>query len=105
SRTARAGTCSRARSPSTTPTCSAGSPFAARAGSSNSLVRDLAPLIVTAELAEALQSRADQLRREHCPPERNHLSARVTLCHAIPAPYEEELRDVLAVEARARPVP
>ena len=83
------------------PTSNAGSPSAARAGSSTSFVRDLAPLIVTAELPEALQSRADQLRREHFPPERNHLNAHVTLFHAIPAPYEDELKDVLAAEARA----
>ena len=63
-----------------------------------------APLIVTAELPEALQSRADQLRREHFPPERNHLNAHVTLFHAIAAPYEDELRDLLAVEARAKPI-
>jgi 2'-5' RNA ligase len=68
-------------------------------------VRDLAPLIVTAELPEALQSRADQLRREHFPAERNYLNAHVTLFHAIPAPYEDELKDVLAAEARAKPVP
>jgi hypothetical protein len=55
-------------------------------------------------LPEALQSRADQLRRAHFPPERNHLSAHVTLFHAIPAPYEEELREVLAAEARVKPV-
>ena len=42
-------------------------------------MRDLAPLIVTAELPEALQSRADQLRREHFPPERNFLKAHVTV--------------------------
>ena len=60
---------------------------------------------MTAELPEALQSRADQLRREHFPPERNHLAAHVTLFHALPPQYEDELRDLLASEARARPVP
>jgi hypothetical protein len=64
-----------------------------------------APLIVTAELPEALQSRADQLRRAHFPPERNVLKAHVTLFHAIPPAYEDEQRDLLALEARARPVP
>jgi len=64
-----------------------------------------APLIVTAELPEALQSRADQLRRLHYPPERNVLAAHVTLFHALPPSVEEELRDALAAEARARPVP
>ena len=65
----------------------------------------LAPLIVTAELPEALQSRADQLRAAHFPPERNHLAAHVTLFHALPPSVEDELRDALAAEARARPVP
>ncbi|MCT2559719.1 2'-5' RNA ligase family protein [Tsuneonella sp. YG55] len=65
---------------------------------------DLAPLIVTAELPEALQSRADQLRAAHFPPERNHLKAHVTLFHALPPMVEGELRDALAAEARAAPV-
>ena len=64
-----------------------------------------APLIVTAELPEALQSRADQLRRAHFPPERNHIAAHVTLFHALPPSVEDELRDALAAEAKARPVP
>jgi hypothetical protein len=63
----------------------------------------LAPLIVTAELPEALQSRADQLRRQHYPPERDQLAAHVTLFHALPPSVEEELRDALAAEAKARP--
>jgi hypothetical protein len=64
-----------------------------------------APLIVTAELPESLQSRADQLRRLHYPTERNVLAAHVTLFHALPPSVESELRDALAAEARARPVP
>ena len=63
----------------------------------------LAPLIVTADLPEALQSRADQLRRAHFPPDRNHLAAHVTLFHALPPSVEDELRDALAGEARAKP--
>jgi hypothetical protein len=64
-----------------------------------------APLIVTAELPEALQSRADQLRQAHFPPERNQVNAHVTLFHALPPSVENELRDALAAEAKARPVP
>ena len=64
-----------------------------------------APLIVTAELPQALQSRADQLRRAHYPPERNQLPAHVTLFHALPPSAEDELRQVLAAEARAAPIP
>ena len=64
-----------------------------------------APLIVTADLPEALQSRADQLRRLHYPPERNVLAAHLTLFHALPPSVEDELRDALAAEARAKPIP
>jgi len=64
----------------------------------------LAPLIVTAELPGALQSRADQLRQLYYPPERNQLKAHVTLFHALPPSAEEELRDSLAAEARAKPI-
>jgi hypothetical protein len=65
----------------------------------------LAPLIVTAELPQAIQSRADQLRLAHYPPERNQLKAHVTLFHALPPSVEDEVRDALAAEARAKPVP
>jgi len=64
-----------------------------------------APLVVTAELPEALQSRADRLRKLHYPPERNVVAAHVTLFHALPPSVERELRDALAAEARAKPVP
>lgn len=63
-----------------------------------------APLIVTAELPQALQSRADQLRLLHYPPKRNQLKAHVTLFHALPPSIESELRDALAAEAGTRPV-
>ncbi len=64
-----------------------------------------APLIVTAELPEALQSRADQLRKAYFPPARNVLQAHVTLFHALPPSVEDELRDALTAEARQKPVP
>jgi hypothetical protein len=55
-------------------------------------------------LPEALQSRADQLRRAHFPPERNQLAAHVTLFHALPPSVENELRDALAAEVKAKPI-
>lgn len=64
-----------------------------------------APLIVTAELPQALQSRADQLRAAHFPPERNFLKAHVTLFHALPPSIEPELRDAIAEESRGAPLP
>lgn len=65
----------------------------------------LASLIVIAELPQALQSHADQLRRAHYPPERNQLPAHVTLFHALPPSSEGELRQLLATEARTAPIP
>ena len=64
-----------------------------------------APLIVTAELPQALQWRADQLRQAYFPPERNFLKAHVTLFHALPPFCEEEARQCLAAEAAGPPVP
>jgi hypothetical protein len=52
-----------------------------------------------------MQSRADQLRQIHFPPERNQLKAHVTLFHALPPSVEDEVRDVLAAETRAKPLP
>ncbi|MBD3813824.1 MAG: 2'-5' RNA ligase family protein [Betaproteobacteria bacterium] len=57
---------------------------------------DAAPLTVTAELPGDLQQWADGLRRAHFPPERNFLAAHVTLFHAIPPMYRDELRGLLA---------
>jgi hypothetical protein len=42
------------------------------------------PLIVTALLDEDAQKRFDELRRNHFPPERNHLAAHLTLFHHLP---------------------
>lgn len=63
------------------------------------------PLIVTAELPAPLQAWADGLRREHFPVERNHLSAHVTLFHALPPFVEAEAGDVLRGLAGATPPP
>lgn len=64
-----------------------------------------APLIVTADLPPPLQARADALRRAHFPPERNHLSAHVTLFHALPPSSEGEVRRLLARLAAETPPP
>lgn len=62
------------------------------------------PLILTAALAPAVQDRFDRLRREHFPPERNHLAAHLTLFHQLPG---EQLDAVAAAVAEAvrRPPP
>ena len=60
------------------------------------------PLIVTLALDPASQDAFDRLRREHFPPERNHLAAHVTLFHALPGEHEDAVREDLARTA-ARP--
>lgn len=63
------------------------------------------PFIVTAELPRDLFAWADALRRAHFPRERNHLSAHVTLFHALPPSQGAELRRLLARLAADHPPP
>ena len=58
-----------------------------------------APFIVTAELPPDVFAWAEGLRRAHFPPERNWLSAHVTLVHAFAPSLREELVGVLKVQA------
>ena len=51
------------------------------------------PLVLTLALDPAMQARFDDLRRQHFPPERNHLAAHVTVFHALPG---DRVADVLA---------
>ena len=53
------------------------------------------PFIVTAVLPPDIQGWADRLRREHYPPERNHLHAHVTMFHSFAPSLFEELKDFL----------
>jgi hypothetical protein len=64
-----------------------------------------APLVVTAELPVALQSRADALRRAHYPAMRNLVPAHVTLLRALPPFVEDEARRLLAALAAELPPP
>ncbi|MES1986025.1 MAG: 2'-5' RNA ligase family protein [Pseudomonadota bacterium] len=50
-----------------------------------------APIIVTATMGDADFAWADGLRRAHFPPERNVLSAHITLFHHLPPSVEDEL--------------
>ncbi|WFL77435.1 2'-5' RNA ligase family protein [Altererythrobacter arenosus] len=64
------------------------------------------PFIVTASLPPDLFAWADRLRREHFPPERNHLHAHVTLFHSFAPTLFEELKTVLPrVAGEFAPVP
>lgn len=53
-------------------------------------------LIVTAMLGARDLSRLDGLRRTHFPPERNFLTAHLTMFHALPPSLEGEVRALLA---------
>lgn len=60
-----------------------------------------APIIVAALLGPEDFAWADGLRRAHFPPERNQLSAHLTLFHHLPPSSLDELRRLLAAEVRA----
>jgi 2'-5' RNA ligase len=55
-----------------------------------------APLIVTLLLGAEAQRRFDRLRAAHFPVERNHLTAHVTLFHALPGEHLPEVARALA---------
>ena len=61
------------------------------------------PLIVTLALDDEAQARFDGLRRAHFPRERNHLSAHVTLFHALPGEQEPVVREALREQATRPP--
>ncbi|WP_343518733.1 2'-5' RNA ligase family protein [Sphingomonas sp.] len=58
------------------------------------------PIIVTAVLGRPDQAVLDGLRREHYPPERNALSAHLTLFHHLPPSVEDELKHRLTQATR-----
>ena len=64
---------------------------AARPGGDVGISPADAPLILTAQLPDDLQSWATALRTAHFPPERNYLAAHVTLFHALPGFCEAEV--------------
>jgi hypothetical protein len=64
-----------------------------------------APLIVSALFGPEDFAWLDGLRRQHFPPERNQLSAHLTLFHHLPPSIASELDHRLAEEAKAPPPP
>ena len=58
------------------------------------------PFIVTAQMPPDIMAWADNLRRMHFPPERNHLAAHVTLFHSFAPSLFGELKRVLPRMAR-----
>jgi 2'-5' RNA ligase len=71
-------------------------PGSARAGP---LHEGRSALVVTLLLDDEAQQRFDRLRAEHFPPERNRLSAHVTLFHALPGEHLGALRAELGSAA------
>jgi 2'-5' RNA ligase superfamily len=59
-----------------------------------------APIIVTALIGDPDFTHLDALRRQHFPPERNHLRAHLTMFHHLPPSCEAELLQLLRDEAR-----
>ena len=55
----------------------------------------MSPLILTLELDPMTFAVLDQLRQQHFPPERNFLSAHVTLFHALPSEEETSIQQTL----------
>ncbi|MCG7360655.1 2'-5' RNA ligase family protein [Roseomonas sp. ACRSG] len=64
-----------------------------------------APLILTLGLDAASFARLDALRQAHFPPERNHLSAHLTLFHALPGAMLAEISANLETLAAGTPPP
>ncbi|MDO6413770.1 2'-5' RNA ligase family protein [Sphingomonas sp. BIUV-7] len=62
---------------------------------------DSAPIIVSALFAPADLAWLDGLRRAHFPPERNQLSAHLTLFHHLPPSAADELRQRLSTLTRS----
>jgi 2'-5' RNA ligase len=52
---------------------------------------DAAPLILTLTLDATTQAHFDALRKQHFPPERNHLAAHLTLFHHLPGPEADSI--------------
>ena len=66
---------------------------------------DPAPLIVAASFAPEDHAWLDRLRRAHFPPERNQLSAHLTLFHHLPPSLEAELKQRLVTATRGVRMP
>ncbi len=66
---------------------------------------EAAPIIITAQMGKADQSWADALRRAHFPPERNFLSAHITLFHHLPSTQLAEIKTRLSALAREHAPP
>lgn len=60
------------------------------------------PLVLTLRMDAASQERFDGLRRAHFPPERNYLSAHLTLFHHLPGDRRDRVVETVEETCRAR---
>jgi len=65
----------------------------------------MAPIIVTALFGKEDGAMLDRLRREHFPPERNHLAAHLTMFHHLAPELAPELKQRLTASTRNQPAP
>ncbi|MEH6789727.1 2'-5' RNA ligase family protein [Parasphingorhabdus sp.] len=63
------------------------------------------PIIMTAQMGKADFAWADALRRRYFPPERNQISAHVTLFHHLPPQALDEIRAAVVVLTAELPKP
>tara|TARA_R110000850_G_scaffold131727_3_gene252620 strand:- start:521 stop:1039 length:519 start_codon:yes stop_codon:yes gene_type:complete len=63
------------------------------------------PIIMTAQMGKADFAWADSLRKRHFPPERNQISAHVTLFHHLPPQALDEIKATVAALAAELPRP
>jgi 2'-5' RNA ligase superfamily len=66
---------------------------------------DVAPIIVAALFGAQDQAFFDGQRTRYFPPERNHLSAHLTMFHHLPPSTADEVKHRLSQEARGVPAP
>lgn len=66
---------------------------------------EAAPIIVTALFGRSDAAWFDDLRTRHFPPERNQLSAHLTMFHHLAPSLERELKQRLTAETRQVPAP
>ncbi|MBP2276538.1 MULTISPECIES: 2'-5' RNA ligase family protein [Sphingomonas] len=66
---------------------------------------EAAPIIVTALFGRSDAAWFDALRTRHFPPERNQLSAHLTMFHHLAPSLERELKQRLTAETRQVPAP
>jgi hypothetical protein len=69
----------------------------------STIIKTLHPLILTAHIQQNDLEPFDLLRQKHFPPDRNFLTAHLTMFHRLPGEYREELLSHLAAVVAGHP--